>query len=1041
MLKTTIRVAIAVTFCLAGSLLAAEGPASAPATAPATPSLIPAGVMDAGLVVTVGISKADDLAALAADGRRLIYALVADSAAVAPLRSEMHTRGLAGFIVVESMPSHGQLPFATNGVDAVLCDPSSLGAAAPTADELLRITAPYGVTMARSGTAWTRTVKPRPAAMDDWCSYYGGPGQNPQNRETVAPFTQPRWLSTSGNVVYGGMRINGPWAANGLDLPGNKHTLQVRRAFSGVPTIETDLTQDPGRELTMIGESAIYRPVDRGPLVLLNVHTGSISSLPEDLTAVIAPETTPGDKKKWVGMRKALSRIVPLGDGGFLTSYNGRIARFRPDGSLAWVQRDAGLHLPVVDGDLVIGVKGEFEAGPFGDPTIRVAGLLAIRLADGAAVWQSPVAVGGVVRRFYGAAQGCIAFSWLEGKDIMGWHGRSNNVSVIESATGKLRWEKKAAAFGVTTDTLILPDRLLMMTVADARQYKLTDGTVLPRLEWPQWNCQEARASSNFLLTGLTFIDLARIDVPGHSVDPRTPITPAQAKGVTRASCNIGAWPANGLVYSTPTNCTCFSQWRGNVALSADPLPAPLPDDERLQRGPAFADAAAVTDLPSDGWRSWLAGNLRTAGVEGDLPAKPAMLWRTAIAAKPRSGPIAREWANTDTVYGRISQATIADGRAFVSLPDEHRVAALDLATGALAWSFLAGGRVDAPPTLAGNTAYFGCRDGYVYALDAATGALRWRYLAAPSRRTLVMDGHLESMWPVNAPVLIHDGSVFAVAGIHSGFQPGLTVVRLDARSGAATWRSPIYSGDFRTTIDGKKDKAYVETLSDVLVMSNGLICMGWYALDPKTGAFGPIEDKGGRLWNDRNCSVTIAGHVSRLVRVSNSRLGLLHDGAMNSLSTYDGIGSRFFALDRTGNVLFSLHGGKLRTSGGPKYSTQGTLQAWALDADGFVIGKGDKGEPVPAWALNQGDAADGSPERVGMIRVGKTLVSIERNADARRRKFPHAVEVQSTADGSAVDLFALPEAPIVNGASSDGHRLLVALTDGSVVCFGAGRP
>ena len=47
-------------------------------------------------------------------------------------------------------------------------------------------------------------------------------------------------------------------------------------------------------------------------------------------------------------------------------------------------------------------------------------------------------------------------------------------------------------------------------------------------------------------------------------------------------------------------------------------------------------------------------------------------------------------------------------------------------------WQYTAGGRVDSPPSIAGNLAVFGCADGYVYCLRLDRGQLVWRFRAAP---------------------------------------------------------------------------------------------------------------------------------------------------------------------------------------------------------------------------------------------------------------------------------------------------------------------
>jgi hypothetical protein len=72
------------------------------------------------------------------------------------------------------------------------------------------------------------------------------------------------------------------------------------------------------------------------------------------------------------------------------------------------------------------------------------------------------------------------------------------------------------------------------------------------------------------------------------------------------------------------------------------------------------------------------------------------------------------------------SKPAIAGGTVYVGSGD-HRVYALDAATGHLRWSYTTGDSLESSPAIAGGTVYIGSYDHKVYALDA-TGHLRWAY-------------------------------------------------------------------------------------------------------------------------------------------------------------------------------------------------------------------------------------------------------------------------------------------------------------------------
>ena len=130
---------------------------------------------------------------------------------------------------------------------------------------------------------------------------------------------------------------------------------------------------------------------------------------------------------------------------------------------------------------------------------------------------------------------------------------------------------------------------------------------------------------------------------------------------------------------------------------------------------------------------------------------------------------------------------------------DEHAVLAVDADSGAPAWRFTAGGRVDSPPTLHEGRAIFGCRDGYAYSVQTSDGALAWRLQAARRSRRIVANGRLESASPVHGSVLIRDGAIFLTAGRSSYLDGGIDLLRVEPRRGKILSNTPIYSPDPET--------------------------------------------------------------------------------------------------------------------------------------------------------------------------------------------------------------------------------------------------
>jgi hypothetical protein len=144
--------------------------------------------------------------------------------------------------------------------------------------------------------------------------------------------------------------------------------------------------------------------------------------------------------------------------------------------------------------------------------------------------------------------------------------------------------------------------------------------------------------------------------------------------------------------------------------------------------------------------------------------------------------PLSDQWRVK--LPGRLTAPVVADGQVYVASQDTHAVHALNAEDGGAAWSFVAGGRVDSPPTVYRGLVIFGAADGRVYCLRASDGALVWRFAAAPQDMRLVSYGRVESVWPVHGSVLVHDGCIYCVAGRSTFLDGGLRFYRLDPATG-----------------------------------------------------------------------------------------------------------------------------------------------------------------------------------------------------------------------------------------------------------------
>jgi glucose dehydrogenase len=171
------------------------------------------------------------------------------------------------------------------------------------------------------------------------------------------------------------------------------------------------------------------------------------------------------------------------------------------------------------------------------------------------------------------------------------------------------------------------------------------------------------------------------------------------------------------------------------------------------------------------------------------------------------------------------SPAVVSDTVYFGS--NDHKLYAVDLATGAEKWTFKTEGRVASSPAVANGRVFFLSYDSNFYALDAATGALQWKFATAGERR--FARKHIHGMEPA-AETMPDPFDFFLSSPVVSGgmvyFGSGdSNVYALDTLTGALKWK--FTTGD---------------VVHSSPAIANGTLFVGsWdtylYALDARSGA------------------------------------------------------------------------------------------------------------------------------------------------------------------------------------------------------------
>jgi hypothetical protein len=239
----------------------------------------------------------------------------------------------------------------------------------------------------------------------------------------------------------------------------------------------------------------------------------------------------------------------------------------------------------------------------------------------------------------------------------------------------------------------------------------------------------------------------------------------------TRAGCVFGLVPSNGFVNITPHNCACYFQSKtfGFSAMAPAHLDANYPQPpapaNRIIPGPAYSEPLG-SDSGEEDWPTYRGDSIRTGYKKTIVPADLIDNWEVAIG-------------------GKLTTMTVANGNIYVASIEDHTLYALDEANGQTEWTYMAGGRVDSPPSIYKGRVIFGCADGYVYCLRETDGTLIWKFQAAPENLRMTSFEQVESVWPLHGSTLLINDEVYCIAGRNMFLDGGLRFLRIDPNTGA----------------------------------------------------------------------------------------------------------------------------------------------------------------------------------------------------------------------------------------------------------------
>jgi outer membrane protein assembly factor BamB len=744
---------------------ASAAPAAGAEPSRAAEEVVKASGLPGGFCVHLGVGDGELTAGLARGGKFLVHGLVTDRARLTRVRARLRSRKLGGRASAHfAAPS--RLPYADDLVNLlVVSDLPAMVEKGLAAREVARVLAPggavclggevdrawlraAGLSEGRKSGAWTVARRPRPREMDEWRHYRHDPLRTATSADAlVGPPRRMRWIDGPRRSRNHRTHPMGVVTAAGRIFYVFDHgeayyeeplrvEVVARDAFSGVvlwrKPVKARIVGErhdldyPEKALAATAERVYVSLSRTGPLVALEARTGRLI------------HTYEGTRPK---------ATILLGE-DLLILESGRALRVAgKDGEVRWSRKlDGGAE------DLIV------SAGAVCVHIPDRNALVCLNLADGKQRWRTTEEglgegtslVGATDRRLihcrpsllrgYSLRDG--SRTWRYGYNMV---RRRETVNVFLSAglvwahcTGK--GGKPQAWVGVDPRTGEERRRLPV---------RITN------------KCAPCVATGRYLISGrLDFTDIKT---------GKTKNTKA-----SRAACRFTAIPANGMIYTFPTDCHCFPHLKGIMGLGPAPRAEVAPAERPahpLERGPAFGPVQNPKSEIQNGedWPTYRRDAVRSGCSPTVVPAELSEIWAAEIG-------------------GRLTPPTVAGGTVFLASVDDWCAHALRASDGKRLWSFAAEGRVSTPLTWWRGRVFFGCHDGWVYSLRASDGKLVWKFRAAPQERRVMAYGRLESAWPVRGSPPVVDGSLYVAAGRHSGLDGGIHIFGLDAESGKVVW-------------------------------------------------------------------------------------------------------------------------------------------------------------------------------------------------------------------------------------------------------------
>ncbi len=755
-------------------------------------NILKATQVTAGVGLVLGASDATMLAGLTNHQKILVQATMLNDSLVPAARQSIMAEGLYGLVTIDAPGQSNRLPYSDNLANFVITDNllTLINKGLPLS-EVIRVLAPYGTAyVGQSGTSSMTAqqleaalkdagisnyqiiedggphalIKKAATGLDDWTHFDYGPEGNAVSHDNVKPPSFKKWTAPGEACAkIGGYTLPGFRTAKGrvfyykVDCSGSdRFHLVARDAFNGTQLWDKDVGTDCGSNGSpmnwqfVTNEDRIYTSYSRstGAVVALDAANGSVVKT--------------YDQAKWPkglnSMRQL--RIIYVDGKLLLSAWNLLYALDPQSGAVLW-KYDAGsknIWIPVASkeaGKVFMVLSTSSSPGGTRWPYAQQDEIICVNLADGKFEWSNKELSGKTVSQLVYSS----GYLGIFNNRAIGGGDKEPLLACIRTSDAKLLWQQTyKTEYNMFGYNMFIRDKVMYFVDAwTIRMVDLAKGGNEGRWHMtPSINqrCTKGTATDNFIVYGFSTF-----------VDKSFKYRPMMVK---RSGCGTASQLALGQVYFTPNRCGCVAnQPEGFVALSSEGGTKVVSDDARMIDGR---------------WNTTFT-----------FPTTSIRRLRKSSSALDVNSPIVADWRNRQSVSVGLAKTSSAltEPYTFQLNADEHRVDVEK--NGTFVYSIVLGGRPTGQPLVDGDKVYIGGRDGWVYCTQLSTGKALWRFLAAPYERRIIIDGQLESTWPISEMKLA-DKVLQVSAGTNTEMQGGIFSYAVKPSNGELLWKKRSYA-------------------------------------------------------------------------------------------------------------------------------------------------------------------------------------------------------------------------------------------------------